>query len=146
MKTKGRMVNGKHVAGHGLSGATVTIQGRSAVVSQNNGAFSFTVPAKTFLIQSVQKNGYQLVDADATTKPYQYPVNPLYLVMEKPDQQMEDQLEAEEKISNTLRQQLKKARQEIQKLKEQSETHRRHGEGVCTDGLRPDGRPEPPHK
>ncbi len=119
VKTKGRMVNGKHVPGVGLPKATVKVQGGNSVVSQNNGAFSFTVPAKTFLIQSVQKNGYQLVDADATTKPYQYPVNPLYLVMETPDQQMEDQLEAEEKISNTLRQQLKKARQEIQKLKDE---------------------------
>ena len=119
VKTKGRMVNGKHVPGVGLPKATVKVQGGNAVTSQNNGAFSFTVPAKTFLIQSVQKNGYKLVDADATKKPNQYSANPLYLVMEKPDQQMEDQLEAEEKISNTLRQQLRKARQEIQKLKDE---------------------------
>lgn len=33
VKTRGRMVNGKHVQGKGLSGATVQVKGRSAVVS-----------------------------------------------------------------------------------------------------------------
>lgn len=43
VKTRGKMVNGKLVSGVGLSGATVTIQGRSAVLSQGSGAFSFPV-------------------------------------------------------------------------------------------------------
>ena len=51
VKTKGRMVNGKHVPGQGLSGATITIQGRSAVLSQSNGAFSFPISSKTFMLQ-----------------------------------------------------------------------------------------------
>ena len=118
VKTKGRMVNGKYVKGQGLSGATISIQGRSAVLSQVNGLFSFPVPEKTFLVNSVQKKGYLLVDADATKKTYQHSANPLYLVMETPEQQMEDQLEAEEKISKTLREQLKKSRAEIQRLKD----------------------------
>lgn len=117
VKTKGRMVNGKHVPGQGLPGSTVTIQGGNSIgVRSTNGSFSFVVPAKNYMVESVQKKGYELVDADATLKSYQLSANPLYLVMETPEQQMEDQLEAEEKISNTLREQLKKSRQEIQRL------------------------------
>ena len=119
VKTRGRMVNGKHVQGKGLSGATVQVKGRSAVVSQQNGNFSFPIPSQTFLVQSVTKQGYQLVDADDTKKAYKHSDNPLYLVMETPEQQMDDQLEAEERISKTLREQLKKSRMEIQRLKDE---------------------------
>ena len=78
VKTKGRMVNGRHVAGKGLPGATVSIQGGNSVGVKNaNGSFSFVVPAKTYMVQSVQKKGYELVDADAVRKPYQHSVNPL---------------------------------------------------------------------
>ena len=119
VKTKGRMVNGKHVAGKGLQGAVVALHGRSSVCVQNaNGSFSFPVVGKNYTVQSVTKNGYQLVDADAAPKAYAYSSNPLYLVMETPEQQMEDLLEAEEKISKTLREQLKKARAELQQLKD----------------------------
>ena len=118
VKTRGRMVNGQHVAGKGLQGATIQIEGRSAILSGTKGKFSFPLTTNTYLVQSVKKIGYQLVDADAMKKPFQYSSNPLCIVMEKPEQQMEDLLEAEEKISNTLRQQIKKARQEIQRLKD----------------------------
>ena len=109
VKTRGRMVNGQHVQGKGLPGASVTIRGGNKYnVKNNNGSFSFPVTTNTFLIQNVQKNGYQLVDADLTSKPFNVSANPIYLVMETPEQQMEDLLEAEEKISKTLREQLKK--------------------------------------
>ena len=121
VKTKGRMVNGQHVAGKGLPGATVNIQGGNSVGVKNaNGSFSFVVPTKTYMVQSVQKEGYKLVDADAIMKPYQHSANPLYLVMETPEQQLEDLLEAQEQISKTLREQLKKSRQEIQRLKDEN--------------------------
>ena len=55
VKTRGRMVNGQHVKGVGLSGATVQVQGRSAVLSQQNGVFSFPVTSQAFLVQSVKK-------------------------------------------------------------------------------------------
>ena len=118
VKTKGRMVDGKYIPGQGLKGATVTIQGRTSVlVEKDDGAFSFPVPAQIFMFQSVKKNGYELVDVDAIRKPYNYSTNPIYLVMETPEQQMEDLLDAQERISKTLREQLKKARAEIQQLK-----------------------------
>ena len=121
VKTKGRIVNGQLVPGQGLPGATVNIQGGNSVGVRNaDGSFSFVVPAKTFMVQSVQKIGYELVDPDVTTRPHQQSGNALYLVMETPDQQMEDQLEAEEKISRTLREQLNHARQEITRLKDEN--------------------------
>jgi tetratricopeptide (TPR) repeat protein len=116
VKTRGKMVNGKLVSGIGLSGATVTIQGRSAVLSQGSGAFSFPVTNKTFLVQSVQKQGYQLVDADATRKTYQYSPNTFYLVMDTPDQQVADKLAAERKIRRTLQRQLQQREDEIEAL------------------------------
>ena len=128
VKTRGKMVNGKHVAGLGLSGATITIQGRSRVLSQGNGTFSFPVQNKTFMVQSVQKQGYQLVDADAAPKAYQYSTNTFYLVMDTPDQQAEDRLSAERKIRRTLQRQLQQREDELEEMKEkltQEEYHRR---------------------
>jgi len=114
VKTKGRMVNGQHVAGKGLPGATVNIQGGNSVGVKNaNGSFSFAVPAKTYMVQSVQKKGYELVDADAVSKPYQHSANPLYLVMETPEQQMQDKLDAERKLRRTLQRQLQQREDEI---------------------------------
>ena len=120
VKTRGKMVNGQLKPGVGLSGATVTILGRSAVLSQSSGAFSFPVTNKTFMVQAVQKQGYQLVDADATRKAYQYSPNTFYLVMDTPDQQAEDKLAAERKIRRTLQRQLQQREDELEELKEQN--------------------------
>ncbi|MBQ9216406.1 MAG: tetratricopeptide repeat protein [Prevotella sp.] len=118
VKTRGKMVNGKHVPGQGLSGATVTIQGRSAVLSQTNGAFSFPTTSKTFMVQGVKKTGYQLVDPDATRKAYQYSPNIFYIIMETPDQQAEDRLAIERKIRRTLQKQLQQREDELEEQKE----------------------------
>lgn len=122
VKTKGRMVDGKHVPGQGLSGAIVSIQDRTSVSVQNDdGSFSFPIPAKTFMVKSVQKNGYELVDADVIRKPYNYSTNPIYLVMETPKQQLQDQLDSERKIRRTLQRQLQKRENELDALKEAHE-------------------------
>ena len=121
VKTRGRIVNGQHIYGKGLVGATVQIKGRSSVVVRNsNGFFSFPTPEKQFIIQSVKKNGYQLVDADATPKTYSFSSNPIYLVMDIPSQQMEDKLAAERKLRRTLSRQLQQREDEIEQLKEQN--------------------------
>ena len=114
VKTKGRMVNGQHVAGKGLPGATVNIQGGKNIGVKNaNGSFSFVVPANTFMVQSVQKNGYELVDDDALRKSYQHSANPLYLVMETPEQQIQDELDAERKLRRTLQRKLRQREDKI---------------------------------
>ena len=121
VKTKGRLVNGKHVPGQGLTGATVHIKGRTSVLVKNsNGLFSFPVPANRFVVQSVRKNGYQLVDADAAPHTYVYSTAPIYLIMETPAQQMEDKLASERKLRRTLTAQLQKREDEIETLKEQN--------------------------
>ena len=120
VKTRGKMVNGKLQPGIGLAGAMVTIQGRNAVQSQANGTFSFPIPSKTFMLQSVQKNGYQLVDADAMRKAYQYSPNIFYIIMETPDQQKDDELAAARKIRRTLQKQLQQREEELEELKAQN--------------------------
>jgi tetratricopeptide (TPR) repeat protein len=119
VKTKGRMVEGKHVRGNGIKGAVVQLQGRTAVgVQKDNGQFSFPVVGEKYTVQSVIKNGYQLVDADAAPKTYSYSNNPLYLVMETPGQQIQDLLESERKIRRTLQRQLQRREDELEELKE----------------------------
>ena len=121
VKTRGRLVNGKHVAGQGLAGATVQIKGRASVLVKNsNGKFSFPVNAPQFVIQSVKKNGYQLVDADAAPKAYTYSSAPVYLVMETPSQLLEDKLASERKLRRTLMSRLQKREDEIEALKQQN--------------------------
>lgn len=121
VKTKGRMdAKGNLIPGHGLKGATVSIKGRTTVlVNTDDGAFSFPVPEAQFRLDSVRKKGYQLVDMDALGKIYKHSSNPLYLVMETPEQQLQDQLVAERKIRRTLTDQLHQREDEIEALKEQ---------------------------
>jgi hypothetical protein len=121
VKTRGRIVNGKVVAGQGLTGATVHVKGRASVLVKNtNGSFSFPVTTKQFVIESVNKKGYQLVDADAAPKTYVHSPTPIYLVMETPSQLMEDKLAAERKLRRTLTKRLQQREDELQALKEQN--------------------------
>ena len=117
VKTRGRMVNGKHVPGVGLPGATVTIQGKGAVaVQKKDGAFSFLIPGETYMVESVQKKDYQLVDADAAPKHYRYSSNPLGLVMEKPEQQTADLLAKERFMRRELQKRVQQREEEIENL------------------------------
>jgi len=118
VKTKGRMVNGQLLPGTKLGGAVISVRGRSAVLSQANGQFSFPVSGQSFMLDSVRKKGYQLVDAEAAPRSYAVTKNPLYVLMETPEQQLQDKLTAERKIRRTLQQQLQKREDEIEALKE----------------------------
>ena len=121
VKTKGRMVNGQLMPGQGLKGTTVSIKGRTAVlVKSDDGAFSFPVPERQFRIDSVTKKGYQLVDMDACMRIHERSQNPLYIVMETPDQQQKDQLEAERKIRRHLQKLLQEKEDAIEALKEKN--------------------------
>ena len=120
VKTKGRLGNnGTTIAGIRLSGATITVKGGNAVVSSRNGTFSLSIPNNSYFLQSVQKQGYVLTDPDVLLKQYTYSKNPLVLVLETPDQQMDDRLAAERKIRRTLQRQLQEKEDEIESLKEQ---------------------------
>lgn len=118
VKTKGRMVDGEYVPGQGLKGATVSIKGKTTImVNADNGFFSFLVPEQQFQLDSVKKDGYQLVDMDACSKSYKYSSSPIYIVMETPEQQLQDQLDAERKIRRNLQKQLQTKEDELEKLK-----------------------------
>ena len=119
VKTKGRMdANGNLIPGQGLKGATVSVQGRTAVlVNSDDGSFTFPVPETRFRIDSVKKKGYQLVDMGSCPRSYERSSNPIYIVMESPDQQLQDQLNAERKIRRNLQKQLQKREDEIEELK-----------------------------
>ena len=118
VKTKGRMVDGEYVPGQGLKGATVSIKGKTTImVNADNGFFSFLVPEQQFQLDSVKKDGYQLVDMDACSKSYEYSSSPIYIVMETPEQQLQDQLDAERKIRRNLQKQLQTKEDELEKLK-----------------------------
>ena len=116
VKTKGRMVRGQLVPGKGIQNAVVALHGRSTVLSQSNGSFSFSMPAQTFKLDSVSKKGFQLVDADALTKPYKYSTNPIYLVMDTPEQQQADLLAKERKLRRDLQQRLQEREDEVEEL------------------------------
>ncbi len=121
VKTKGRMdAKGNLVPGQGLKGATVSVKGRTHVlVNAESGAFSFPVTEQQFRLDSVKKKGYQLVDKDACPRSYNYSKNPLYIVMETPDQQLQDQLTAERKIRRNLQKQLQEKEDAIETMKAQ---------------------------
>ena len=115
VKTRGRMVNGHLQSGKAISGAIINIKERTALVSNNYGKFSFPSKTHTYVLQSVQKNGYQLVDCEICGR-HQLSENPLYLVMETPEQQRSDLLSAERKIRRNLQTQLQRKENEIEAL------------------------------
>ena len=120
VKTKGRMVNGQLVPGEGLKGATVAVKGRTPVlVNKDDGEFSFPMRDNQFSFDSVKKKGYQLIDAEACSRIYKPSGNPIYFVMETPEQQLQDKLNAERKIRRNLQKQLQEREDEIESLKEQ---------------------------
>ncbi|MBP5242036.1 MAG: tetratricopeptide repeat protein, partial [Bacteroidales bacterium] len=118
VKTRGRMVGGKLVPGTMLSGATVQVEGRQALLA-TDGRFSFPVSGNSYTLKNVSKQGYQLVDAEVC-RSYRYSGNPLSVVMETPEQQQQDKLTAERKIRRQLQNQLRDKEDEIEALREQN--------------------------
>ena len=114
VKTRGRMVGGKLVPGTLLSGATVQVEGRQAILAKD-GRFSFPVKDGKFTIKSVIKQGYRLVDADAC-RSYNYSATPLQIVMEEPDKLQADQLATERKLRRELQRRLQQREDEIEEM------------------------------
>ena len=99
VKTRGRMDSkGNPIPGERISGATVQVKGRNALVTDANGSFSFPVPANKFFVQSVTKKGYVLVDPDAIAIQYVYSLNPLIFVLESPSRLNEEKQANKRKI------------------------------------------------
>lgn len=102
VKTRGRLDSkGNPIHGRRISGVTIQVKGKNAVVTDANGSFSFPVPTKSFVVQSVKKQGYVLVDFDALAIQYTYSSNPLIFVMETPSLIAADRKANERKLSNT---------------------------------------------
>ena len=118
VKTRGRMVNGQHIAGQGLPGTVVDIQGRSNIgVKNSNGAFSFPIVGKQFYVKSVTKKDYVLLDADAVAKTYTHTEDTIFFVMETPEQILQDRIEAERKLRKTLNAKIQARDAEIERLR-----------------------------
>lgn len=118
VKTKGRLgSNGSVIKGTRLSGAMVTVKGRNAVLSGNNGKFTLTIPSRTYYLQNVQKQGYVIVDPDVLSHQYSYSKDPLVLVLESQGQQTDDSLAAARKIRRTLQRRIQEKEDELEALK-----------------------------
>ena len=121
VKTRGRLDSeGKVIPGVAIQDASIILKGGNSTVSEKDGEFSILLPAETYYLQNVQKQGYVLVDQDILSKQYSYSKNSLVLTMETPAQQMEDELAAERKIRRTLTRQLHEREDEIERLKEEN--------------------------
>ncbi|MBR5493295.1 MAG: tetratricopeptide repeat protein [Alistipes sp.] len=117
VKTRGRMINGKHVPGQGLPGSIVSIKDRTAIgVKNNNGTFSFPVTDNQFRVDSVKKKDYVLLDADAASKTYIHTADTLFFVMETPEQLWEDRYSAERRFRDELSIKLKAREREVDSL------------------------------
>ena len=117
VKTRGRMVNGKHVPGQGLPGSIVSIKDRTAIgVKNNNGTFSFPVTDNQFHVDSVKKKDYVLLDADAASKTYTHTADTLFFVMETPEQILQDKLSTERRLRRSLQTKLQARENELDSL------------------------------
>ncbi len=118
VKTRGRLDSeGKVIPGVAITNASVILKGGNMAVSEKDGKFSILLPEDKYYLQDVQKEGYIVVDQDILSKQYSYSKNPLVLVMEIPEQQIEDELAIERKIRRNLTRQLHEREDEIERLK-----------------------------
>ena len=121
VKTRGKMINGTHVPGQGLPGTVVAVRNKgNFLIQKKDGSFSFSVYEGGYVLDSVKKQGYVLLDADIISKTYSYSENPLCLVMETPDQILQDKVMAMKKINNTLSSRLAIKEAELDSLVAQS--------------------------
>lgn len=121
VKTKGRLSsNGSVISGTRISGASVILKGGNSTVSGTNGSFSVKIPSKKYYLQNVLKNDYVLTDPEVLSKQYDYSTNDLVIVMEKSDEQLEEQLDAASRIRSTLTAQLQRKEREIKRLKKEN--------------------------
>ena len=121
VKTKGRMVSGKLVAGKGVPSAAITLKGGNAVVSNTGGDFMLRLSGNKYFLQNVQKQGYVLTDPDVLSREYTFSANPLVITIELAGLQAEDRLDAERKIRRTLQKKLQEKEEELEALKAKNE-------------------------
>ncbi len=121
VKTPGRIGNnGQVIAGKRVPGVTIQIKGCLAVVTNANGEFSVHLQDSVYQIQSVKKQGYDLIDPDAISRRYTYSSNPLILVIESSRQQADNRLVNERRIRRALERQLRAKEDEIEALREEN--------------------------
>lgn len=121
VKTRGRMVSGKYIPGEGLPGTIISVRDKGKfLVHEKDGKFSFPITTGRFMVDSVNKSGYVLLDSDFLGRQFKYSDNPLYVVMETPSQLLEDKLIAERKIRRSLQNKLNIMEEELEVLKEQN--------------------------
>ena len=117
VKTRGRMIDGKHVPGQGLPGSVVSIKDRTDIgVKNNDGTFSFPVTDNQFRVDSVKKKDYVLLDVDATSKTYTHTADTLFFVMETPEQILQDKLSTERRLRRSLQTKLQARENELDSL------------------------------
>lgn len=122
VKTKGRL-NRSGIVVHGsmVSGAIIQVKGRTPVLSQSDGSFSFPIPSNCYYLESIQKRGYVLMDPEVLSRQYDYSTNPLVLVLETPNQLVEDRLTAERQVRRNLQKQLQQKEDEIEELRQKNQ-------------------------
>lgn len=122
VKTKGVLQpNGTVVPGIRVPGVTVGIRGINKVVSQQQGTFAFTPPAKTFYLSGITKQGYVLADPDATTRPYSYSASvPMEIVLEDSEARRREMADTKRNIRNLMNEQMRQKEKEIERLREQN--------------------------
>ena len=117
VKTRGRMIDGKHIPGQGLPGSIVSIKDRTAIgVKNSNGTFSFPVTDNQFRVDSVKKKDYVLLDADVASKTYIHTADTLFFVMETPEQILQDKLFTERRLRRSLQTKLHARENELDSL------------------------------
>ena len=121
VKTRGRLQkDGSILTGERIPDVIIAFQDRNAVRTRRDGTFQVRIPEGVFSISEVSKDGYTLSDPDVLARQYSVTGTPLVLVMESPDKQMDDRLEAERRIRRTLQKRLDEKTLELDQLKEQN--------------------------
>ena len=123
VKTRGRLAaDGRSIIpGERLSKVMVKVQHNSPVISGDDGTFTFALPADVnrYLVESVTKKGYVLVDPEVLKRQYAHSTEiPLIFVLEDEAQRQKDIEAATIKVRNTLKREMRKKEDELDALRE----------------------------
>lgn len=121
VKTRGRIdANGNLIKGKPVKVKTIiSIEGKTAVGSDEHGNFSFYVNNNTYVLKKIQNKDYELCDQDLLDKTNHYSADKLIIVMDKPQNIKEDRLRAEKKYRQNAERQLKEKIAELEQCKKE---------------------------
>ncbi len=117
VKTRGKLIDGKVIAGKRVPNVAITIDGVNTIISSKTGEFSFPIRKESFSIRSVHKSGYSLVDNNILNQEFSYSSSPLIIVVEENTELTQEKVRINRQIRLSLQRKLEEKENSLEELR-----------------------------